>query len=126
MYVRFVVSEMAEDSGQKLGILHAIRYMNDDGDLTDTEFKFADKIMTWFANNLESPLNNMNKQKLKKSEVYISWFKAEAKEHIAKARELASILEIKDVLVEMIATDKPGKIVYEDKYQIFSKPYKIF
>jgi len=65
MYVRFVVSEMAEDSGQKLGILHAIHYMNDDGDLTDTEFKFADKIMTWFANNLESPLNNMNKQKLK-------------------------------------------------------------
>ncbi len=126
MYIRFFVNEIAEESGQKLGIFHAIRYLNDDGELSVIECELADQIMTWFSNNLESPLDNLNKQKSKKSEIYISWFKVSAKKHISKARELACILENKDISVEMFTTDKPGKIVYEDEFQIFSMPYKVF
>ena len=126
MYIRFSVNEIAEESGQKLGILHAIRYLNDDGELSKIEFELADKIMTWFSSNLKSPLDNLNKKKSKKSEIYISWFKISAKKHISKARELVSILENKNISVEMLTTDKPGKIVYEDEFQVFSMPYKVF
>lgn len=126
MYIRFVINQRCEESNQKLGIMHAVRYLRDDDELTEVEFKLANRIMTWYGDNLESPLDYLNKQKSKKSDVFISWFKDSAKEHINKARELAAILENKDTIVEMITTDKPGKVVYEDQFQIFSRPYKVF
>lgn len=126
MYIRFTVHEISEESGQKLGIFHAIRYLYDDGELTDLEFDLADRLMAWFSKNLGSPLRYLNKQKSKKSVIYISWFKVSSKSHIEKARELASILENKDISVEVLKTNKPGKIVFEDEHQIFARPYKKF
>lgn len=126
MYIRFVVSNVSEEARQKLGIFHAIRYLRDDGELSKVEFDLADEVFHWFGQNLESPLDYLNKQKSTKSDAFISWFKASAKEHIDKARVLVKILENKNTIVEMIKTDKPGKIVYEDQFQIFSRPYRIF
>ena len=126
MYIRFVVNEKSEESGQKLGILHAVRYMYDDQEFSVIEAESISRVIDWLAENLESPLDHMNKQKLKKSETYISWFKATANIHINEIRVLASILKEKGVAVEALTTDRPGKIVYEDEFQIFSKPYKVF
>lgn len=123
MFIRFVTNEISEESSQKLGIFHAIRYMRDDNELTESEFEVANEIVNWFSVNLESPLDFLNNQKSKKSDVYISWFKASAKEHITKARGFSAILENKDVAVEILTTNKPGKIVYEDEFQIFAKPF---
>jgi len=126
MFVRFVTDEIHLDSNQRLGIFHAIRYLRDDNELTEGEFKLADSLMTWFADNMESPIEFLNKQKSKKSETYISWFKDTASEHIRNARELSKIIEGKNVRVEFLRTKKPGKIVYEDEFQIFSRPFNRF
>ena len=126
MYIRFVINELHPKSNQKLGIFHAIRYMADDGELSDEEFSTADKLMNWFVDNMKSPLDHLSKQKSKKSEIFISWFKDSATEHIQKARELSAIINNKNSSVEFIRTKKPGKIVYEDEHQIFSKPFKQF
>ncbi len=126
MYIRFVTNEISEDSIQKLGIFHAIRYLREDGELSDYELSIANQLMGWFADNLESPLDWLNKQRLKKSDVYISWFKDSANMWISKARELARLLESKDILVEQLTTNMPGKIIYEDDVQIFALPYKQF
>ena len=126
MYIRFVTNEVSDESSQKLGVFHAIRYMRDDDLLTTAELEKANQIVGWFASNLESPLDHLNKQKSKKSEIYISWFKSSAKEHISKARGLNEILEDNDITVEMLSTATPGKLVYEDQFQIFAKPFKVF
>lgn len=124
MYIRFVVDEFNEESNQRLGIFHAIRYMKDDNEFFDYELEQAEQTMEWFNNHLESPLHYLNKQKSKKSDVFISWFKMSAKEHISKVREFVFLLENKGVVVDQIRTDKPGKIVYSDEYQIFAKPFE--
>lgn len=67
-----------------MGIFHAVRYMRDDGELTEEEFNIADELMGWFSDNMKSPIEYLNKQKSKKSEVYISWFKDSAREHIKR------------------------------------------
>lgn len=126
MYIRFVTNEISKESNQKLGVFHAIRYLRDDGELSDYEFSIASNLMSWFADNLESPLDWLNKQRLKKSDICISWFKDDAKIWISKTRELASILEAKDILVERLITKVPGKIIYEDDIQIFALPYQEF
>ena len=57
----------------------------------------------------------LNKQKLKKSDVFISWFKDSANEHISKARELAEILENKNIIgVSYIM----NKIFFSDFFQL--------
>ncbi len=39
-------------------------------------------------------------------------------------RELAAILEEHDITVEVIQSDKPGFVVYEDRYQIAAEPLR--
>jgi len=126
MYIRFVIDELHPKSNQKLGIFHAIRYMADEDELSDEEFQEADRLMTWFADNMKSPFEHLNKQQSKKSDIFISWFKDSATEHIKKARELCEIVNTKNNSVEFLRTKQPGKIVYEDKHQIFSKPFEQF
>ena len=123
MYLRFVVNEFSEEANQRLGIFHAIRYLKDDGEFLPYELAQAEQTMNWFSNNLESPLDYLNKQKSKKSDVFVSWFKVSAKLHIQKVREFAILLESKGVIVEQLKTNSPGKIVYEDDYQVFAKPF---
>ncbi|MDU0354469.1 hypothetical protein RS130_11465 [Paraglaciecola aquimarina] len=124
MYLRFVVNEFNEESNQRLGIFHAIRYLKDDGEFLPYELAQAESVMNWFSNHLESPLDYLNKQKSKKSDVFISWFKVSARLHIQKVREFAIILEGKGVIVEQLKTDNPVEIVYEDDHQVFARPYE--
>jgi len=55
--------------------------------------------------------------------VALSWFKDSAIEHIRKMHGLAQILRAHDVHVEVIKTDRPGYVVYEDAYQITAEPF---
>ncbi|WP_253820085.1 hypothetical protein [Vibrio coralliilyticus] len=92
----------------------------------DYEFEHITAVMGWLDENLESPLDYLNKQKSKKSEVYISWFLESASDHISKIREFVFLVESKGVTVEQLRTEAPGKIVYADKYQVFAKPFRRF
>ena len=78
MYIRFVVDELNEESNQRLGVFHAVRYMKDDNLFYDYELEQAEKIMGWFNKFLDSPLDFLNKKKSNKSDVCISWFKVSA------------------------------------------------
>jgi len=51
------------------------------------------------------------------------WFKASAKDHIDKIREIIAVLENYDVSVRMIKTERPGYVVYEDQFQIVAVPF---
>lgn len=126
MYIRFVVDEIDEDSCQRKGIFQAISGMKKQDDFYDYELDYIAESMGWFDENLESPLDYLNKQKSQKSDVYISWFIESASEHIAKVREFVFLVESKGVVVSQIRTVNPGKIVYSDEFQIFAKPFTRF
>jgi hypothetical protein len=119
MYLRFVVDEKHERSQKRLGILHAIRYLRDDGELSDDEIGQTDKLMEWFATHLRTPDVFTRKSKSRA----ISWFKDNAEEHIAKCRAIAAVLKAHGQNVEMIRTEKPGYILHEDEYQIIAEPF---
>lgn len=126
MYIRFVVDEIDEGSGQRKGIFQAIGNMKRQDVFYEYELEHIADVMDWFNENLESPLDYLNKQKLRKSEVCISWFIESASEHIAKVREFVCLVESKGVVVSQIRTDNPGKTVYVDEYQLFAKPFTRF
>ncbi|MEZ8579435.1 hypothetical protein AB6D24_06290 [Vibrio splendidus] len=75
----------------------------------DYELEHIAEVMGWFDENLESPLDYLNKQKSKKSDVYISWFLESSSEHISKVREFVFLVESKGVAVDQLRTETPGK-----------------
>lgn len=53
----------------------------------------------------------------------LSWFKEAALTELRHAHELVELLKGHDLIVEMITTDRPGYVVYEDEYQIVAEPF---
>jgi len=53
MYLRFVVSELDEDSNKKLGVFHAIGRLRATGKLYSYEEIHHDLIRQWFNENLK-------------------------------------------------------------------------
>jgi len=123
MYIRFVVNEIDEDSQKRLGIFHAIRYLRDDGKLSSYEEAHMNEVMDWFADNLEKP-NRFSRAKRKKPVgKAISWFEDNAIEHISKMREIMLVLKSHGIQVDMIKTERPGYIVYEDEFQVTAESF---
>ena len=124
MYLRFVVPEKDEESGREMGIFVAGGILNDGGELYDYEIKLRKKILTWFSNNLKVPDVQASESNYYSNPNAISWFKSSAAVHISKMREYVEILESHDIQVKQLVTERPGKIVYEDEYQVAAIPFK--
>ena len=126
MYLRFVVSDIDEDSGRELGVFHAVRNLRSDGKLQPQEEKQHDVIREWFNEHLERPTRfTASKPPYNaKSPKAISWFKDSASEHIKRVRELVKILHHHGISVQMLKTDRVGYIVYEDEYQVVAEPFQ--
>ncbi len=126
MYLRFVVSDIDEDSGRELGVFHAVGNLRRDGKLQPYEEKQHDLIRQWFNEHLERPTRFTASKPpyYRKSSKAISWFKDGASEHITRVRQLVTILHHHGISVQMLKTDRVGYIVYEDEYQIVAEPFK--
>lgn len=123
MYLRFVTNEIDPDSGRRLGALNAFFDLRRDGRLLPWEHDRADEISRWFDKNLKRPASFSRSTRANPLEKALSWFKDGAANHIARMREAAAILESHGVTVEIIATDRPGYITYDDEHQIVAEPF---
>ena len=122
-YVRFVVAHNDPDSQRRQGLFQAISDLEHDGVLLDHEQRAYDEVYRWFSQNLKKPTSLSRSSKTNAKAVAISWFKDNAIEHIRKIRQLCHILESHDVPTQMILTDRPGYVVYEDDFQIAAEPF---
>jgi hypothetical protein len=52
----------------------------------------------------------------------LSWYKPTAEEHIKQMYRLKAALEACGVHVELLKTKRPGRIVWQDDYQIVAEP----
>ncbi len=125
MYIRFVITDLDTDSGKRQGVFQALFELRDDGELFDYEETRLQELTDWFNENLKEPTSlRRAANKFHTVPRAISWFKDYASTHLSKMRELVAILEAHDIRVEMIQTDRPGYIVYEDAHQISAEPFK--
>lgn len=82
------------------------------------------ELYDWFRLNLRVPDRLARAGKAHAKKVALSWFKPDATEHIARMRQVAVILGAHDRHVEMIRSDRPGYVVYEDEHQIAAEPFR--
>ena len=124
MFVRFVVYEIDEDSGCERGIFQAMYRLWRAGRLLPHEEAWWAELRAWLDFDLDAPDRLSRSRRPGAHECAISWFKASASEHIAKAREVAALLAQHDIPSRMLTTDRPGYIVYEDSVQVAAEPFR--
>jgi hypothetical protein len=113
MYVRFIVCEP--------GIRPARGIFRPETTI-DWHFQPAwlqeqfDEHRNWFNEHLPVP------RKRRKLNAGFCWFRPKAREHIARAREMARLIAETGVATAQIQTFRPGQILYRDDYQIVAKP----
>lgn len=83
--------------------------------------------LDWFEDNLPVPRGEAFRVKSRKRwrNDGICWFVAGAREMIARAFVLASLLEEAGMPVRKVATRRPGTILYRDPWQIVAKPIEV-
>ena len=114
MYLRFVVGGEDEHHNLLTGIIAESRLLRDKDVLTDYECENLENIYEWFNNNLPCPPFDTAGW----PRDAVSWFKDSAKDPIKKMRELSVLLDSHGLLVRTLRSERPGKVLYEDEYQI--------
>jgi hypothetical protein len=125
MYIRFVGVDVSADSERALGALHSVFRLRDAGQLYSYEREEVDAITHWFNKNLKRPTRFTTSKPpfYRKQSRAISWLRDNAREHIARMRDLVVILENHGVVVRMLKANRIGYVVYEDEHQALAEPF---
>ena len=121
MYTRYAVNFADPDAGRRLGLIQALFELRNAGKLLPYEFDDVEEIRRWLEQNLARPSSLDGSAETHAPENAHSWFKDSATEHISRMQQLVEILESHDVPVEVITTNRPGFITYEDDHQIVAE-----
>ena len=121
MFIRFVSSEIDEDSHVSAGLFCAASQLRWSDDLPQYEFDALSELKDWFNIHLESPFDYL--PRTGRYEKAICWFKPTAREQLARAWEMVMILERNDALIWTIRSRKTGYVYYEDDAQVFAEPF---
>ena len=120
-YVRFVVAKRSPLTGHRLGLFNGIDGVRQ---LFSVEQGARyQSIYDWFGGNLPGPTRLTRSRYPRAADVALSWFKDDAEEFISRMREIAAILDLHGVDTEMLKTERPGYIVYEDACQVAATPF---
>jgi hypothetical protein len=123
LFLRFVSADRDRRSDQQQGIFTVLYALEREGQLAPYELEWFRGIEEWFNNHLKRPDRLTWSSRPNAPERAITWLKMSASDHVARMRELVTLLEHKDVPVDELRTDKPGYIVYEDEHQVAAIPF---
>jgi hypothetical protein len=120
MFLRFVVGGDDEHHKVLTGLVTEARLLHDKGELAAYEEQQLEETYTWLNANLPCPPFSTSGW----SREAVSWFKHTAKESIEKMRLLAVLLESHGKQVRVLRSPNPGKVLYEDNFQVVVKEWR--
>jgi hypothetical protein len=112
-YVRFQARYTGKH-GHAVGIFGACHHLRRDGRLSSEEDRLFAEVDAWFDRELRNPEfyedgNSVNA---------ITWFKTSATQLIDRLLPLCDLLQRHGVEYDVVECDDPGRIIYEDEFQI--------
>jgi hypothetical protein len=121
MFIRISVISIDEQSHQPQGAFHAGWNLLKSGELSDAEADDLRQLLEWFDAHMPVPSKSQSKALSHRA---IFWFKPSAHRYIQKVWELAQLLRLHGILVEVLMTQTPGSVVYYDFCQVAAVPNK--
>lgn len=123
MFIRFVSGEVDSDARVPVGLFHSLDQLYWSDEVPMYELDALREVQNWFEENLTSIPDYVSDYG--RSYEAVCWFKSTASDHLARAWEMAGILERNDVLVWTIKSREVGVIYYEDDAQVFARPTRV-
>jgi hypothetical protein len=125
-FVRFISAQTDPDSRASQGLFQAAYALQREGMLAEHERLWFKEVVGWFEDNLKAPkrVDIQLRYDSKEYKRVVYWFRSGATEHIRRMREVASMLNHHGVAHRLLKTDKPGRIVYEDEFQVGAIPHR--
>jgi hypothetical protein len=124
MFLRFVVGGDSDNAAWLTGIIAEAEILREKGKLYSYESEWLEEIFEWFNEHLPCPPFSQRRRTGEWTEDAVSWFRAEAGEPLRRIWDIVAILEEHGVPVRLVTTEKPGKILYSDEYQVVAEtPY---
>jgi hypothetical protein len=126
IFLRFVVGTQRENGFWLTGVIASAGIIRDKDQLYRYESELLDGVFAWFNANLPCP---PFREKLESGEWTpnaVCWFHPEAKEPIRRVWDIVAILREHRVPVRMLATARPGEIVYSDEFQVVAETPRWF
>ena len=115
-YVRIQGRDIAYRTGKPVGIFTAVHRLQRDGKLDEEEKSvYYDIDQVWFQEELPNPPFYDDDEPGKP----ITWFKTATTSHmLKKLQPLMDMMDKYDMPYDVVYTNFPGRIVYEDEYQV--------
>ena len=125
-FLRFVVAERHQRTGLELGVFQVAYGLRDRPDIPESDRAVLRDTLAWFEKNLSEP-RRFNRTRSKGYERRqtrgIAWFRDTAADHIARAQQLAVVLEAHGYHVSMLREERVGYVVYKDEHQVIAEPF---
>lgn len=124
MYVRFISPRRTDVRGVDCGLFQPAGDYLDNRDIPESTQAALRRELNWFNTHLAVPAGRHFQVKSCRVwyDVGICWFRADAREMIARAFVLASLLGECGLYIRKVATRDAGQILYRDEHQIIAKP----
>ncbi len=116
MFMRFVITQIGEDSRQPQGVFTAAYALLGSGELASEEWKQLREVMIWFNKNLPTPHDSFDRKRA------IFWFKSSAEECIKQMWEMVHLLRLHGYHVEVQKCRELGNVAWEDNFQVAAYP----
>ena len=121
VFIRFFSGEVDENSRFAAGLFQAAYELWESDWLPKYELDALEELDNWFNAHMKTPFDYLPEHP--RYEQSICWFKSTAREHLARAWELVTILERNGVFIWTVKSERPGHVHYEDNVQVFARPY---
>ena len=120
MFLRFQGQQPNLGTASKLGIFQLAFELRDRRDLPSYAFDELQSNLAWLKLHLKSP------EILDDDEHYraIAWFKPDAHEPLKRVWAIKAVLEEFGYQIDLIKSNTPGLVIYEDDWQIIAKPIR--
>jgi hypothetical protein len=118
MFLRFITTERDDDSHQSQGVFQFAYQLLDEGTLLAEESRRLKSVLVWFERHLPKP----DESQLDSRAIF--WFKSDAGESTRRVWELAEFVRRYGLALEVVKTDRPGYLVYEDNVQVAAIPFR--
>ncbi len=119
MFIRFVTATYREDSWQATGVFASLRLL--DGRLEKHETKLVEETCDWFNAKLPCPPFERNLADGWWTPQAVAWYQSHAQEMISRMWDLVAIMREHGIVVQILRTETPGRIVYRDAYQVVAE-----
>jgi hypothetical protein len=117
MFIRFVVGGDGDHHRSLTGIITEARIRRENGDLDEHQSARLEDAYGWLNEHLPVP-----PFKQLPSDA-VAWFRDEAAQCIQEMWKIVYLLRECGVPVRMLRSANPGKVLYEDDYQILVKEW---